>query len=108
MSKIEQLASELHDIYQKEAKRQGDHRHFDKYEDLAEPIKEYDRVLARYILDREKQQAEQIESMKKILKKIKSISNHMPLSYRSTETDKIAKIVRQALAATPQKGQDNV
>ena len=75
MNKIEQLASELHDIYQKEAKRQGDHRHFDKYEDLAESVKEYDRVLARHILEREKQQAEQIRQLEdKLMFRIEDIS----------------------------------
>lgn len=47
---IESLASKFHDIYMKEARRQGDIRHKDKYEDLSENIKEFDRVLARYVL----------------------------------------------------------
>lgn len=51
---IEKLSSELHDIYINEAKRQGDIRHKDKYEDLSENIKDYDRVLARFILERER------------------------------------------------------
>lgn len=34
-----------------EAKRQGDVRHKDKYQDLPENIKEFDRVLARFILE---------------------------------------------------------
>lgn len=45
---IEQLSVELHDIYQKEAKRQGDVRHSDDYAVLSENTKEYDRVLARW------------------------------------------------------------
>lgn len=49
--KIEELSSKLHDIYMLEAKRQGDVRHKDKYEDLTENIKEFDRVLARYIIE---------------------------------------------------------
>ena len=49
MSKI------FHNIYQKEAKRQGDVRHADKYEDLPENIKEFDRVLARYVSELLKQ-----------------------------------------------------
>ena len=47
---VENLSSELHDIYIKEAKRQGDVRHKDKYAELPENIKEFDRVLARFIL----------------------------------------------------------
>jgi chromosome segregation ATPase len=56
---LEILSAVLHDLYQQEAKRQGDVRHKDRYEDLPENIKEFDRVLARYILAREaKLQAE--------------------------------------------------
>ena len=47
---IELLASKFHEIYQKEARRQGDIRHTDKYEELPENIKEFDRVLAKYVL----------------------------------------------------------
>ena len=46
----ERLANVLHSIYQNEAKRQRDIRYPDRYEDLPERIKEFDRVLARYIL----------------------------------------------------------
>jgi len=49
----EALASILHDIYIKEAKRQGDVRHKDRYEDLSENIKDFDRVLADFILARD-------------------------------------------------------
>jgi len=61
---IETLSSTLHDIYIKEAKRQGDVRHKDKYEDLPENIKEYDRVLARYIKDIIDRQAAEIAELK--------------------------------------------
>lgn len=47
---VESLASKFHEIYQAEAKRQGDVRHKDAYTDLPENIKEFDRVLARYVL----------------------------------------------------------
>lgn len=47
---VEVLAREFHNVYQDEAKRQGDVRHHDDYDDLAENIKEFDRVLARYVL----------------------------------------------------------
>lgn len=50
---IEELSAKLHSLYQKEAKRQGDVRHHDDYAALRENTKEFDRVLARYILDRE-------------------------------------------------------
>jgi hypothetical protein len=55
---IEELASKLHDVYIEEAKRQGDVRHKEAYADLPENIKEYDRVLARYILSRESSTAQ--------------------------------------------------
>lgn len=48
----EALAREFHAVYQAEAKRQGDMRHADEYDDLPENVKEYDRVLARYVLER--------------------------------------------------------
>jgi hypothetical protein len=50
---VEELAARLHNVYQEEAKRQGDPRHADSYDLLPERIKEFDRVLARYILQRE-------------------------------------------------------
>lgn len=43
---VEKLSAELHEIYQTEAKRQGDVRHSDNYEQLSENTKNYDRVLA--------------------------------------------------------------
>ena len=48
---VEELSSILHGIYQKEAHRRGDVRHADRYEDLSEETKEWDRVLARWILE---------------------------------------------------------
>jgi hypothetical protein len=51
MIDIEELSSRLHDIYQKEAHRRGDVRHADAYVDLSEPTKEWDRVLARWIVN---------------------------------------------------------
>lgn len=53
---VEKLSREFHAIYQKEARRQagtGDDevRHPDDYDALEEHTKEYDRVLARYVLN---------------------------------------------------------
>lgn len=50
MPDLEALSARLHDIYQKEAHRRGDIRHADSYADLSEDTKEWDRVLARWIL----------------------------------------------------------
>jgi hypothetical protein len=47
---VESLSAKFHEIYQAEAKRQGDVRHKDAYADLPENIKEFDRVLARYVI----------------------------------------------------------
>lgn len=56
---VEDLSRILHGIYQDEARRQagtGDDtvRHPDEYDALPEHTKEYDRVLARYIIERER------------------------------------------------------
>lgn len=55
---IESLSAELHALYQQEARRQAGTgedtvRHPDDYASLPEHTKEYDRVLARFILARE-------------------------------------------------------
>ena len=47
---LEELAAALHGVYQVEAHRCGDVRHADAYADLPEATKEWDRVLARWIL----------------------------------------------------------
>jgi hypothetical protein len=47
---LEALAARFHDIYQAEAHRRGDVRHADTYADLSEATKEWDRVLARWVL----------------------------------------------------------
>lgn len=46
----EALSARFHDIYQKEAHRRGDVRHADAYEDLSDATKEWDRVLARWVV----------------------------------------------------------
>jgi hypothetical protein len=47
---VERLSARLHEIYQAEAHRRGDVRHADAYDDLSDDTKEWDRVLARWIL----------------------------------------------------------
>jgi len=47
---VEALSERLHDVYQKEAHRRGDVRHEDNYADLPDSTKEWDRVLARWII----------------------------------------------------------
>jgi hypothetical protein len=48
---LELLSARLHEVYQKEAHRRRDVRHADAYEDLPDDTKEWDRVLARWILE---------------------------------------------------------
>jgi len=48
---LEALSSRLHDVYQKEAHRRGDVRHDDDYAALSDDTKEWDRVLARWVLE---------------------------------------------------------
>lgn len=48
--RVEELAKVFHSIYQAEAERQGDKRHPDDYADLPEGTKNFDRVLAKYVL----------------------------------------------------------
>jgi hypothetical protein len=55
---VEELSALFHEIYQAEAKRQGDVRHKDSYSELPERIKEFDRVLARYVLKRDEEISE--------------------------------------------------
>jgi hypothetical protein len=47
---LEALSAKFHEIYQREAARQGDVRHPNAYADLKESTKEFDRVLARFIM----------------------------------------------------------
>lgn len=47
---VDRLSARLHDIYQAEAHRRGDVRHADAYDDLPDDTKEWDRVLARWVL----------------------------------------------------------
>ena len=65
-SAVEELAAQLHDIYQTEAHRQGDVRHADEYASLSDDIKEFDRVMARFILAREQRHAEELDRLRKL------------------------------------------
>ena len=47
---IETLAKRIHEVYQQEAKRQGDVRHSDDYDALDEKTKDFDRAIVRFIL----------------------------------------------------------
>ena len=55
---VERLARAIHSAYQDEARRQGDVRYSDDYDSLPENIKEYDRAIARLIIEREKGEEE--------------------------------------------------
>ena len=47
----EELAKRIHAVYQEVAGRLGDKRWTDDYDSLPEHIKEYDRAIARFILE---------------------------------------------------------
>jgi hypothetical protein len=47
---LEALSAKFHSIYQAEARRQGNLRHHDDYTQLSEATKDYDRVLARFVM----------------------------------------------------------
>lgn len=71
---VEELSAILHAIYQKEARRQGDVRHHDDHKDLPENIKEFDRVLARFITTRERAarealREELVEQIERVIEK---------------------------------------
>ena len=65
-SAVEELAAQLHDIYQAEAHRQGDVRHADEYASLSDDIKEFDRVMARFILAREQCHAKELDRLRRL------------------------------------------
>lgn len=79
--RVEELSAVLHEIYQKEAHRQNNARHPDPYESLSENVKEFDRVLARYILKRE-------NNLLKMLKKFGSHSQGCKVFSRDIHDDK--------------------
>lgn len=52
-NEVEELAREFHTVYQKEAERQGFCPiHPDSYDELSEHIKEFNKILARHVLDK--------------------------------------------------------
>jgi hypothetical protein len=71
VTKVEALSELLHAIYQAEARRQSETgedtvRHPDDYAALPEHIKQYDRVLAKFILGREKRLRERVEELEEV------------------------------------------
>lgn len=49
---VEKIAKRFHEVYQEEAKRQGNIRHDDNYNKLPQNIKEFDRALAKFVLNK--------------------------------------------------------
>ena len=47
---IEAMSAKIHTVYQEEAKQQNNVKYSDNYDELPENIKEYDRVLATWII----------------------------------------------------------
>ncbi len=50
--RIEQLAREFHNVYQLEARLQGDDSPAEDYDSLSDKVKEFDRVLARHVFEK--------------------------------------------------------
>jgi len=93
---IELLSAKLHEIYMIEAKRQGDVRHHLDYALLKESTKEYDRALARYILEREAKLEAELDA-RNVEYDAKNIQCRKLLAERDAEI-KRARIAEQALA----------
>lgn len=49
---VDNLAIELHSVYKKAAEKMGKNVIPEKWEDVSEEIKEFDRTISRYILDK--------------------------------------------------------
>lgn len=88
---LEDLSAQLHEVYQKEAKRQGDVRHPDKYSELREATKEYDRALARFILGREKTILDKLQKGKEALEDIAELSS----DFYDDESEDILELINQ-------------
>ena len=83
---IENLAAELHDVYQKEAKIQGDVRHQDNYFDLPENIKNFDRALAKFVIEQRQKDKE------RLLEGVKKLS--MNKNYNAGQQDVVEQIIQ--------------
>lgn len=98
---VEELSAIFHDIYQKEAHRQeaaglGSARHYDEYEKLSEPVKEFDRVLARYVIDLiAKARAEERDAIMKELQLLPSYSGQKISDYDRAIYDALLAISRR-------------
>lgn len=78
--KVEKLSAKLHEIYMIEAMRQEKElgkpvRHHMEYEQLEESTKEYDRVLARFILDREASLHQDLLKVREIVERLTGYPN---------------------------------
>ena len=89
---VEEISEILHAIYQKEARRQGDIRHPDEYAKLSENTKEYDRVLARYIITL--LAAERLRVAQGLSEEDRSILEQMALDYKKIAEEKEAKLAK--------------
>jgi hypothetical protein len=75
---VEGLSARLHAIYQEEARRQAGTgedtvRHPDDYDALPEHTKEYDRVLARFIIERETWLTARIAELEALLREAREV-----------------------------------
>jgi hypothetical protein len=98
---LEQLAAELHWVYQREAKRQGDVRHKDNYADLPENVKQFDRVLAKFVLEREAKVQAEAEARSKESIASWMITHSFATGHGDTIADLLGELAFQAEARGP-------
>jgi hypothetical protein len=104
-AQVERLSATLHAIYQEEARRQAGTgedtvRHPDDYDALPEHTKEYDRVLARFIIERETWLVARIAALKTELAIRGSATSQASLRLMSEYIDELEALLRRAVTLT--------
>lgn len=114
---LETLSAKLHDIYQKEAHRQeeagiGPVRHYDEYEKLSEPVKEFDRVLARFILKEIERAREKelqiIQTLKDVIEGHKKLVPFFIEDGRTAAIAEVKEIAEGMIKDNPDDGSDRL
>ena len=73
---LEELAAKVHGVYQEEAKRQGlPIEYSDDYNNLSETTKDFDRAIAKFIIQQDKELRKKIDDLAKQFEKIKEERN---------------------------------
>ena len=109
-SPLEELSAELHTIYMLEAERQAKElgrpvRHKQDYYELEEPTKEYDRVLARYILLREAKIKGRFSSQLSKLESALNMAKHF-IRNNSDDCPELLSRIEEALSTLKEKSSE--